>query len=52
MEVAFVSLPSVSVELYRPFWLLPAAIRIDQRDASGGGFRGLMGFFLGGGSAG
>ena len=24
MEVAFVSLPNVSVELYRPFWLLPA----------------------------
>ncbi len=49
MEVAFVSLPNVAVELYRPFWLLPATIRIEQRDASGGGFRGLMNFFLGGG---
>ena len=47
MEVAFVSLPNVAVELYRPFWLLPATIRITQRDASGGGFRGLMNFFLG-----
>ena len=52
MEVAFVSLPNVSVELYRPFWLLPATIRIDQRDASGGGFRGLMSFFIGGGDGG
>ena len=48
MEVAFVALPNVAVELYRPFWLLPATIHIDQRDASGGGFRGLMSFFLGG----
>ena len=52
MEVAFVSLPNVSVELYRPFWLLPATIRVLQRDASGGGFRGLMSFFLGGGEEG
>jgi hypothetical protein len=49
MEVAFVALPSVAVELYRPFWLLPATITIHERDASGGGFRGLMSFFLGGG---
>ena len=49
MDVAFVSLPNVAAELYRPFWLLPATIDILQRNASGGGFRGLMGFFLGGG---
>ncbi len=49
MEVAFVSLPNVAVELYRPFWLLPATIEVLERDAAGGGFRGLMGFFLGGG---
>ncbi len=48
MEVAFVALPNVAVELYRPFWLLPATITMHQRDATGGGFRGLMSFFLGG----
>ena len=52
MEVSFVSLPNVAVELYRPFWLLPATILIDERDASGGGFRGLMSFFMGGGDDG
>ena len=49
MEVAFVALSNVAVELYRPFWLLPATIAVHQRDASGGGFRGLMSFFMGGG---
>ena len=49
MEVAFVALANVAVELYRPFWLLPATITIRQRDASGGGFRGLMNFFMGDG---
>ncbi len=51
MEVAFVALPNVAVELYRPFWLLPATITIQQRDAAGAGFRGLMNFFLGGGDS-
>ncbi len=49
MQVAFVALPNVAVELYRPFWLLPATIAIHERDATGGGFRGLMNFFLGSG---
>lgn len=49
MEVAFVSLPNVAVELYRPFWLLPATIDIQKRDGTGGSFRGLMNFFLGSG---
>jgi hypothetical protein len=48
VEVAFVALPSVTAEIYRPFWLLPAVIEIQQRSATGGGFRGLMSFFLGG----
>ena len=48
MDVVFVALPNVAVELYRPFWLLPATITIHQRDATGGGFRGLMSFFVGG----
>ena len=52
MEVAFVALPNVVVELYRPFWLLPATITVHQRDAAGGGFSGLMSFFLGGGDSG
>ncbi len=49
MEVSFVALANVAVELYRPFWLLPATIAIHERDATGGSFRGLMSFFLGGG---
>ena len=52
MEVAFVALANVAVELYRPFWLLPATIAMHERDAAGGGFRGLMSFFLGGGDDG
>ncbi len=49
IEVAFVSLPQTAVDLYRPFWLLPARIEILERDAAGGGFSGLVSFFLGGG---
>lgn len=49
LEVSFVTLPSVSVELYRPFWLLPATIEIQERAASGDAFRGLINFFTGGG---
>ena len=50
MEVAFVALANVAVELYRPFWLLPATITVHERDASGASFRGLLNFFLGGGA--
>jgi hypothetical protein len=49
MEVAFVALANIAVELYRPFWLLPATIALHERSAAGGAFRGLMSFFLGGG---
>ncbi len=49
VEVSFVAQSNVAAELYRPFWLLPATVAIHQRDASGGGFSGLMGFFFGGG---
>ena len=52
VEVAFVSLPGVAVEHYRPFWLLPAQVSIHERDAAGGGFTGLMGFFFGRGDSG
>ncbi len=50
IEVAFVALPQTAIDLYRPFWLLPARIEILERDAAGGGgFSGLMSFFLGAG---
>jgi hypothetical protein len=52
VEVAFVALPNVAVELYRPFWLLPATVEIHERDAAGGGFSGLLSFFFGGGEDG
>ena len=47
VETAFVSAPHIQVQEYRPFWLLPARISITQRQASGGGFTGLLRSFLG-----
>ena len=47
VEVAFVSLPQVSIDLYKPFWLVAAKVSIEERLAAGGGFSGLMSFFLG-----
>ena len=47
VEVAFVSLPQVSIDLYKPFWLVAAKVSIEERQAEGGGFAGLMSFFLG-----
>lgn len=47
VEVAFVSLPHTSVDLYKPFWLVSARVSIEERLAAGGVFSGLMGFFLG-----
>ncbi len=49
IEVGFVALSNVAAEIYRPFWLLPARVSIHERDASGGGFAGLLKFFTGGG---
>ncbi len=48
VEVAFVSLPAKEVDLYLPFWLLPATVAVLERQASGGSFSGLMRFFFGG----
>lgn len=48
VEVSFVALPGRQVEFYLPFWLLPANIEILERTGSGGSFKGLMRFFLGG----
>ena len=47
VEVGFVSLPDRAVERYLPFWLQPATVTIDRREAQGSAFRGLMSFFLG-----
>lgn len=47
VEVRFVSAPSVAVDSYLPFWVLPAEVRVHRREAGGGGFSGLMSFFLG-----
>jgi hypothetical protein len=47
VETAFVAAPHTEVELYRPFWLLPARISIAQRQSSRGGFTGLLRSFLG-----
>lgn len=48
VNVSFVATPAVSVDEYRPFWLLPAEVQMLERTATGGGFSGLLGFFLGG----
>jgi len=48
VEVAFVSLPNRQVDLYLPFWLLPARVEIRERGAAGGGFSGLLSLFTGG----
>jgi hypothetical protein len=47
VEVAFVSLPQVSADLFKPFWLVSARVSIEERLATGGAFSGLMSFFLG-----
>ncbi len=48
VEVAFVSLPNEQVDLYLPFWLLPAEVTIEERQGQGGvSFSGLMRLFLG-----
>ena len=48
VEVAFVTLPGGTASRYLPFWLLPARVTLSERKASGGTFRGLARFFLGG----
>lgn len=52
VEVAFVALAGKVAQRYLPFWLLPARATLHQRQAAGGGFRGLLGFFLGEGGEG
>ena len=46
VEVTFVSRPDLVVDLYRPFWLIPAEVRILRREVKSKGFSGLLsGFF-------
>ena len=47
VEVSFVALPDKQIDLYLPFWLLPAEVTIHECTATGGSFSGLMRFFLG-----
>jgi len=47
VEVSFVATPAQQADEYRPFWLLPAKVQMQERSATGGGFSGLLGFFLG-----
>lgn len=47
VEVAFVSLPQTSADVYKPFWLLAARVTIEERLASGAALAGLMSFFVG-----
>lgn len=49
VEVAFVVLKDRVAEAYRPFWVLPATIELQDRDAAGGGIGRLLGALLGGG---
>lgn len=47
VDVAFLALAARTSDVYRPFWLLPARITIHERQATGSGFSGLLGFFFG-----
>ena len=49
VEVAFVATPHRAAEGYVPFWVLPAEVRILDRDAAGlaATFNGLLSFFTG-----
>jgi len=46
VEVTFVSRPDLAVDLYKPFWLIPAEVRILDREAEGRGFSGLLSRFF------
>lgn len=55
VEVAFVIAPGAVVARHLPFWLLPATVAIQSREAAGGTVVGILSFFTGGeddGSAG
>lgn len=50
LEVSFLSAPNVAAEAWLPFWMLPAVVEVQRREARGG-FSGLMSFFVGDGGA-
>lgn len=52
VEVSFVTAPGAAVARHLPFWLLPATVTIQSREAAGGSVAGLLRFFSGGGDAG
>lgn len=46
VEVTFVSRPDLVADRYKPFWLIPAEVRILSREVKSKGFSGLLaGFF-------
>jgi hypothetical protein len=47
IKASFVAAPHLQAQEYKPFWLLPAEITVHERQAKGGGFSGLLRFFLG-----
>jgi len=47
IETSFVAAANLLAEEYKPFWLLPAKVDIIDRQASGGGFTGILRTFLG-----
>lgn len=50
LEVSFLADPSIAVGRYRPFWLLPATLEIEERSSTGlAGLTGFLGFLFGGG---
>ena len=47
IDASFVAAAHLQAEEYKPFWLLPARVEIVDRQASGGGFSGILRTFLG-----
>ena len=47
IDTSFVAAAHLQADEYKPFWLLPARVDIIDRQASGGGFTGILRTFLG-----
>jgi hypothetical protein len=52
VEVSFLAAPGAVIARHLPFWLLPATVTIQSREAAGGTVAGLLHFFTGGAEAG
>lgn len=49
LEVSFLADPSIAVERYRPFWLLPGRLEVHERSSAGlAGLTGFLGSLFGG----